>query len=185
VGESTDNPYRSPESDGAAPLSELRSSALRTVRKTLVVLAIPALLNWWCLHFVYSPRGGGRYGMTGSTFMPLLAAANFVLAVTAFVGLWLFGLKALDCAAVVAHHLAGEGQSQQEWIDSMHLSLRPMPAAALVGAALWCLWLYLFFLDARYPVWFINLALGGVGHVVAATVYGWIIYNWWRLKRMA
>ena len=55
----------------------------------------------------------------------------------------LFGVS-----SVIAMLAIGEGQSQEEWIDSMHLSLRPMPSAALVGGALWCLWLYLFFFDA-------------------------------------
>jgi hypothetical protein len=136
------------------------------------------------LHFVHAPHRLPLGFIFSSGEMRLLfAAINFVGAVLTLLGTWYLGLMVFECAAVAAHHVAGGRLSKDQWLATMYHELWRLPWAAALGAALWLAWCYLYFLDDHFPVWAINVVLGGLGHLVAAWVYLPVLLAWYRLRR--
>jgi hypothetical protein len=141
-------------------------------------------MNYVCLHFVSAPhRILGGIVFSSPQVQMVFALLNLVGSILTLAGTWYFGLLIIECAAVVAHHIFGGRLSKEEWFAAMYRELWRLPWAAAIGAMLWLAWCYLFFLDNHFRVLALNIALGGLGHLVAAWVYVNVLLSWYRLRR--
>lgn len=179
---SSDNPYAPPQSP-AEPVAEDpdRTRALWYWRQAELLLALPGMANYYCLHFVGAPRFRFRVLLPYGELRVLNAAA---MALT-LLAVWFAGLKALECVSVGLHHAFGGATTKEAWLRTLWQSLRWLPPGAALGAVLWLIWLYLYFFDARYAPLDIDLVIGGAGQVVAACVYGNLFYRWHLLRQAA
>ena len=181
-----DNPYAAPQSP-AAPVVAAdgdRLRALLRVRSAVAMLAVPGVLNYICLHFVYAPhRFRGGYLFDSPLELTVFGALNLLGMMAGILGGWFFGLTAFECAGVVTHHLFGQNIDKPQWLTVMYRALWPLPWAAAIGSGLWLVWLFLYFFESRYPVPLMNVVLGGAGHIAAACVYGNVAWQWYRLRK--
>jgi len=168
------NPYQSPSTVDSSPetLAPPEEQARRYVRRAGAVLFVPAAVN------------GATIALGAGSFFPVAAIANLAIVAAAFAGVWLFGLQALNVAALMFYGVFGGSLTRQAWLDRMHESLWPLPWAAGVGAIIWLSWMAIFFGLERHDL-SVNLAFAALGHLAAAWVYLTVFFGWYRLRRAA
>jgi hypothetical protein len=134
--------------------------------------------------FVPAAVNGATIAFGAGPFFPVAAIANLFVVAAAAAGVWVFGLQALNVAALMLYGVFGGPLTRQAWLDRMYESLWPLPWAAGAGAAIWIAWMALFFGSERLGL-SVTLAFAALGHLAAASVYLTVFFGWYRLRRAA
>ena len=174
----TTNPYRPPIAAGSES-DALRPRALFALRITLLLLLVPAALNYVCFDLVAIGQSG-----LSATQKWLYRTTNLSLVVAVPNVIWFLGLPLLEgLGELIRSRLAGD-TDKARWREALHLSLRPAPWLALIGAVLWSLWVIgVYLLGIHFFA--ISLAVAVPAHLVAACFYIPLLVRWIRLARAA
>lgn len=139
----------------------------------------PAIANFLALALPHIPSANFSrtvfFVVIGIQFSLMIVAALVI----AFFGVWLF-----DRVAEILRHVGGRNYTRHLWLESMYASSSPLPWAAAAGAAVWCVWIFVFFwLGQETPL--ISFAFGMIGHFLGALVYLNVFIGWSRLRNEA
>lgn len=173
----TENPYQSSEvpSDAAKAGSSLRKRARLSFRVAAFVLLVPAVYNYWAFDaFVIASSG------LPSDLANLYRTVNVV---GFFVGgslIWFLGVPILEATARLVRIVFANGTDRTAWQEALYRSLSWTAFLAIPGAALWVVWVYVFY-RTNMDFYTISWAVGIPAHLLAACWYLPLIHGWYRL----
>lgn len=172
----SDNPYEPPQQafvPAAADLPE-RTRAIGDVRKTLLILLLPAVYNFRC----FSRLGADdRFEDSPMIILGIFNAVGFIILFTA---IWLFGLSGLELITSFVNALTGQTRQLNQWEQELYKVLRRMPQLAWAGAALWVVWTIAVY-QLSVDFYLISVPIGIAAHVLAAALYLPLFFAWYRL----
>lgn len=130
------NPFE-PPATGVRPAPDplYRQQALVAFRRGLLILAIPAVLNFAAFDLV----------VIGLSDLPAPVAAwyrtvNTVAFVGGAIALWYLGLPLLEVVSQSIRLVAAKAADAEEWLVPLYFMVRSIVGPSVVGGLLWLAW---------------------------------------------
>ena len=141
------NPYRSPTSLLTPPLDpHLRHQALGAFRVSLLILLLPAALNYAAFDFAVLSLSG----LPGHVIF-LYRLANIIALVAGLVALWYLGFPLLEVIAHSIRHVAARHADTDQWMLPFYLTVCSLIGSAAAAALLWAAWIVaIYFAGANF-----------------------------------
>lgn len=133
----TTNPFEPPATQvRPAPDPLYRQQALVAFRRGLLILAVPAVLNFAAFNLV----------VIGLNDLPGHVAAwyrtvNTVAFVGGAIALWYLGLPLLEVVSQSIRLVTAKQADAEEWMVPLYFMVRSIVGPALVGGLLWLAWI--------------------------------------------
>lgn len=176
------NPFESPREVASpvteeAALSTERSVALKQYKRTILILALPAVANLLLFN----------YFVTGQVTQPwlfyLFAALNAIGVALVISGIFFGGFFLLELFTRLANGMFGRRERLDHWYESLFAIVRLALILAIPAAALWAFWLAMCYgTDAPFFLYSIPVAL--VAHLMAASLYCGLFWRWYQVRRL-
>jgi len=91
-------------------------------------------------------------------------------------------MPALELLTGFLHEQLSRGSSRMQWLVALNSTLMTIIPFAIAGAALWCIWVYLFYITGA-NFYRISVPIGICAHVLAAGIYLQLVIRWWNIER--
>ena len=169
----SDNPYQSPNAITDHE-QEPRLIAEKRLRMSIFILLIAGLFNvaFFCKLSFGLPVLSMLFNIivnVGGTLM-----AGFVA--------WRFAMPFVELVTGYLHEKLSRGSDREQWLVALNSTLMTTIPFAIAGAALWCIWVYLFYV-AGAGFYRISVPIGICAHALAAGVYVQLAIRWWNIER--
>lgn len=171
------NPYQPPSSSPATEtdFAALRAIARQAVRRSLLILSVPAFYNY-CAFDAQAIVGAG----TPPGLALLYRAANLLGSVVGGALVWFLGLPLIELFSHGLRLLVARTADASVWNRTLYEALRRSPYLAVPGAVLWAVWVFGFY-QLRIDIVTISWVVGVPAHLLAAALYFPLICRWCRL----
>lgn len=154
-------------------------AAQRSVRIALLILLVPAVYNFICFNF---PSNANQIDVPfRSVFYRTFNLIGLVLIASA---IWRFGLPVLEFVTGGIHSIVARNSKIDDWKATLYIIVRRLSMFSIPGAALWALWVAMFF-QLQFNFFAVSVPIGIGAHLLAAGLYVPLIYRWYIMERSA
>lgn len=177
-----DNPYRAPDQQSTASIAkpsdvdpDLRTATQSTVRRSLLLMLIPAMYNYY--EFDKSVVAS-LPGYAPVLFRTISPAAIFVVAVL----IWFGGTRLLELAGSVFRSLLAAHVDKGRWLNELHHSTARVVYLMIPGAFLWLFWVFAFY-RVHLNFYVLSWSVGLIAHSLGACWWGPLAMQWYRISK--
>ncbi|MEM9574286.1 MAG: hypothetical protein AAF870_03540 [Pseudomonadota bacterium] len=167
------NPYKSPTATVDRE-QEPRLIAEKRLRISIVILLTAGLFN--VAFFCKLSFGLPVFSMLFNIFINV--GGTLIVGFLA----WRFAMPAFELLTGYLHDQLSRGSSRVQWFLALNSTLMTTIPFAIAGAALWCIWVYLFYVTG-VGFYRISVPIGICAHILAAGIYLPLVIRWWNIER--